>query len=207
MYRLQDKITKKYTIFVMKYLYKILKFTPSELPRKVKKVSFLPIHKASSHRSVQKNLGSKCPALSGGKRAVIPLPALSNPDIRQIRRSEVDSSVFYLLGTTEVGKQRVRCVTEGCVRHFVREQHPGTGMVDTGLQEAPRAHRNISTAGKTQQVELRGECYTDVVTRSGAWLTSFLFESSPLAAFMSFRKFSTVFFMFFNSPGCGVARL
>jgi hypothetical protein len=38
-------------------------------------------------------------------------------------------------------------------------------------------------------------------------LTSFLFESSPLAAFMSFRKFSTVFFMFFNSPGCGVARL
>lgn len=42
MYRLQDKITKKYIIFVMKYLYKILKFTPSELPRKDKKVSFFP---------------------------------------------------------------------------------------------------------------------------------------------------------------------
>lgn len=67
--------------------------------------------------------------------------------------------------------------------------------------------RGISTAGMTQQVRLGGDCYTDVVTRSVAWLTSFLFESSPLAAFMSFRKFSTVFFMFFNSPGCGVARL
>lgn len=49
--------------------------------------------------------------------------------------------------------------------------------------------------------------YTEVVTLSLALLTSFLFESSPLAAFISFRKFSTVFFMFFNSPGCGVARL
>jgi len=49
--------------------------------------------------------------------------------------------------------------------------------------------------------------YTEVVTLSMALLTSFLFESSPLAAFISFRKFSTVFFMFFNSPGCGVARL
>lgn len=76
-----------------------------------------------------------------------------------------------------------------------------------GRQEAPQVHRIISTAGKTRQVKLRGGRYTDVVTRSVAWLTSFLFESSPLAAFMSFRKFSTVFFMFFNSPGCGVARL
>lgn len=87
------------------------------------------------------------------------------------------------------------------------------GGLEGGRQEAPQVHRKVSTAGKTQQGRLRGggggECYTDVVvTRSAAaWLTSFLFESSPLAAFMSFRKFSTVFFMFFNSPGCGVARL
>lgn len=76
---------------------------------------------------------------------------------------------------------------------------------DGGHKDGRRLLRR--TAGKTQQVELRGECYTDVVTRSVAWLTWFLLESSPLAAFMSFRKFSTVFFMFFNSPGCGVARL
>lgn len=82
------------------------------------------------------------------------------------------------------------------------------GGHEGGRREAPQVHRNIATAGKTQQGRLGRECYTDVVvTRSAAWLTSFLFESSPLAAFMSFRKFSTVFFMFFNSPGCGVARL
>lgn len=100
--------------------------------------------------------------------------------------------------------------TEGCIRHLVRARAASwrrDGGRKDGRREAPQVHRGISTAGKTQQVRLGGECYTDVVTRSVAWLTSFLFESSPLAAFMSFRKFSTVFFMFLNSPGCGVARL
>ncbi len=45
-----------------------------------------------------------------------------------------------------------------------------------------------------------------VVTRSTALLTSFLLESRPLAAFMSFRMLSATLFMFFSSPGCGVAR-
>lgn len=130
-------------------------------------------------------------------------PSCSNPDIRQKRRSEVDSSVFYLLWTTGIEKQWVRWVTEGCVRHLVRESGIlARGWWTQGRQEAPPARSREDTAGRT-----RGECYTDVVTRSVAWLTSFLLESSPLAAFMSFRKFSAVFFMFFNSPGCGVARL
>lgn len=68
---------------------------------------------------------------------------------------------------------------------------------------------NVSTAERRHRSNNLEDVrlYTEVVTLSLALLTSFLFESSPLAAFRSFRKFSTVFFMFFNSPGCGVARL
>lgn len=54
---------------------------------------------------------------------------------------------------------------------------------------------------------MKVELYTDVVNLSMELLTSFLLESSPLAAFKVVRKFSTVFFIDFNSPGCGVARL
>lgn len=73
----------------------------------------------------------------------------------------------------------------------------------------PECNGNILTAeGRHRSNNLEDvRLYTEVVTLSLALLTSFLFESSPLAAFRSFRKFSTVFFMFFNSPGCGVARL
>lgn len=73
----------------------------------------------------------------------------------------------------------------------------------------PGCNSNGSTAGgKTQEANIwEVSLYTEVVTLSLALLTSFLFESSPLAAFISFRKFSTFTFIFFNSPGCGVARL
>lgn len=118
--------------------------------------------------------------------------------------------ILNIVGTGGDGRAR----TDGCVRHLVQEQHPGRGRAGSragggrllrctgrSLQQGRHSREDSGGGG--------GECYTDVVvTRSAAaWLTSFLFESSPLAAFMSFRKFSTVFFMFFNSPGCGVARL
>lgn len=113
------------------------------------------------------------------------------------------------LRNNQVGRLLARGVTEGCVRHFVREQLPGAAGWWTpaagGSWVVAREHL-FWQQGRHSRPNA-GEGYTDVVTRSAAWLTSFLLESSPLAAFMSFRKFSTVFFMFFNSPGCGVARL
>lgn len=82
------------------------------------------------------------------------------------------------------------------VRHFLGA---ASQWGAPGGRPAPQQDDSGGKIGRTT--------YTDVVTRSMAWLTSFLLESSPLAAFLSFRKFSTVFFMLLSSPGWGVARL
>lgn len=226
-YRFQDKITKRNTYFLLWNTYtKCLNVHHLSCQKGFKKVSIFPPYvKLSLISRSKRTWVHNVPALYGREEgqnspSCSPWPQHKTKTKGQML-SVVYSTYYKQLKFREKKKKksgrrpRVGAVT-GCrirVRHFPGAQHPdawvGTGAGSGGGQGLWGLHAGTGwlRSRMTREVWRGRAIYTDVVTRSMVWLTSFLLESSPLAAFLSFRKFSTVFFMFLSSPGWGVARL